>query len=466
MVNDDRERTPLWDCLIGQSGRVSFHMPGHRQGRAWPSSVSRQLSALDTTELLGTGDLAMPSGSVLEAFRLAANCFGAGRTWFITSGTTTSIMIMLASVLREGDVLLLPRAVHIAVVHAVALLGLKPIFIEAEDGRVFEDGQPDASAYIDSIRRHPEATACLVTYPDYYGRTVDLESIAHVAHEAGMFILVDEAHGAHFAFLPDQKPATALSLGADIVCQSAHKTLAALTPASLLHVSETAVQQQRIDLRRVDSMIRVFQTSSPSFLIAATIDRARAELESYGKERLERLQKLNTSFSKKLPSGFSRVFPKGADPSRLVLDFSEAGFCRKTLVHHLDRAGIDVEMIDISRIVLIPALDQPEEDYTRLLDALYSLSVIKEKVERQTLTQTRRDLSQKLDQLLSAPAAFQKMPREALFGQDEFSAVTPYPPGLPVLWPGEPVREEHRSFLQLLHEIGIAVRGIDLTLSS
>lgn len=462
IAKDDREKTPLWDFLIGQCERVSFHMPGHRQGRAWPPYVREQLAALDTTELYGTGDLAIPSGIVLEAFECAASCFGAGKTWFITSGTTSSIMIMLASALREGDAILLPRAVHVAVVHAVALLGLKPVFIEAEDGRVFEDGQPDASAYSFSICRHPEAKACLATYPDYYGRTIDLESVARGAHNAGVLLLVDEAHGAHFAFLPEQKPATALSLGADMVCQSAHKTLSALTPASLLHVSETAIQQQRVDLHRVSSMIHVFQTSSPSFLIAATIDRARAELESFGKERLERLQTLNASFSERLPSGFYRVFPEGADPTRLVLDFSETGFSRKTLAYHLDQTGIDVEMIDISRIVLIPALDQPEEDYMRLLDALFSLSEMKDKGNHQSLTQARRDLLHMRDRLLSAPAAFQVTPREALFGKGISGAVAPYPPGLPVLWPGEPVCEKHRSFLQALHEIGINVRGIDL----
>lgn len=456
----EQELTPLWDSLIGQSERVSFHMPGHRQGRSWPSHVKKQLAALDTTELSGTGDLVMPLGSVLDAYERAASCFGAGKTWFITSGTTSSTMIMLASSLREGDALLLPRAVHVSVVHAVALLGLKPIFIEAEDGRVFEDGQPDASSYVFSIRRHKEAKACFVTYPDYYGRTIDLNRVSRAAQKAGMLLLVDEAHGAHFAFLPDQKPATALSLGADMVCQSAHKTLPALTPASLLHVSAAAIQQRRIDLQRVASMIQVFQTSSPSFLIAATIDRARAELESFGKERLKRLQRLNSSFSEKLPSVFNRVLSEGADSSRLVLDFAEAGFSRKTLAEHLDKSGIDVEMIDISRIVLIPALDQPEEDYARLLESLLSLSEIEDEGNRQSLTQARRDLLYMCDRLLSAPAAFQVTPREALFGRDARSVIAPYPPGLTVLWPGEPVLEEHRSFFHALHALGITVRGI------
>ena len=456
----EQEVTPLWDSLISQSERISFHMPGHRQGRSWPSHIKKQLAALDTTELAGTGDLAMPLGSVLDAYERAASCFGAGKTWFITSGTTSSIMIMLASSLRKGDALLLPRAVHVSVVHAVALLGLKPIFVEAEDGRIFEDGQPDASSYIFSIRRHPEAKACLVTYPDYYGRTIDLDRVSRAAQKAGMLLLVDEAHGAHFAFLPDQKPATALSLGADIVCQSAHKTLAALTPASLLHVSEAAIQQRRVDLQRVVSMVHVFQTSSPSFLVAATIDRARAELESCGKERLERLQRLNVSFSEKLPTGFYRVLPEGADPSRLVLDFAEAGFSRRTLAEHLDKSGVDVEMIDISRIVLIPALDQPEEDYMRLLESLFFLSELENKENRQSLTQARHELLHIRDRLLSAPAAFQVTPREALFGRDACYAIAPYPPGLTVLWPGEPVLEEHRSFFQALHSLDITVRGI------
>ena len=135
---------------------------------------------------------------------------------------------MLAGALREGDEIIIPRAVHMAAVHAVAILSLNPRFVMPVDGRPFEDGQPDTASFLAAMRDHPEAKAVYVTCPDYYGRTIDLRVIATEARRLGMILLVDEAHGAHFAAAPGLLPPTALSQGADIVAQSAHKTLPAL----------------------------------------------------------------------------------------------------------------------------------------------------------------------------------------------------------------------------------------------
>ncbi|HZK41824.1 MAG TPA: DegT/DnrJ/EryC1/StrS family aminotransferase, partial [Clostridia bacterium] len=164
---DDQQRTPLVDALYKQLGRVSFHMPGHRQGRIFSRLQAESALALDTTELDRTGDLAQAEGHVLDAYQLAARFFGAARTWFISSGTTTSIFIMMATALQEGDKVILPRALHLAAVHAVAILGLEPIFVSPRQGQVFPDGQPDEAAYLETIRQHPQARACLVTRPDY-----------------------------------------------------------------------------------------------------------------------------------------------------------------------------------------------------------------------------------------------------------------------------------------------------------
>ncbi|NLB28593.1 MAG: arginine decarboxylase, partial [Clostridiaceae bacterium] len=126
--NKDQALTPLADALRAMGDRVSFHMPGHRQGKLFQELPDLPISSLDTTELEASGDLAAPSGHVLEAYRLAASFFGAAESWFITSGTTTSLFIMMAAALREGDRVIMPRAVHIAAVHAAAILGLEPVF--------------------------------------------------------------------------------------------------------------------------------------------------------------------------------------------------------------------------------------------------------------------------------------------------------------------------------------------------
>lgn len=467
---DRQQARPLVSALTQLKGRVSFHMPGHRRGLDLPQAPDGCLSLLDTTELERSGDLAAPDGHVQEAYRLASDFFGAGQSWIITSGTTTSIHIMLASLLREGDQIIMPRAVHMAAVHAVAVLGLEPLFPQPEEGGVFEDGQPTAEAFIRAIRQYPGAKACYVTCPDYFGRTLDLAAIAREAQAAGMDLLVDEAHGAHFAAAPGLLPPTALSQGAAVVCQSAHKTLPALTPASFLHLSREAMDRGLVDPDRVAAMVSVFQTSSPSFLIAASADAARSAAAVRGRQAMEELTDRNRWLCDQLPPFYQRLLPPGADPSRLVLDYSASGRDRRFLGRHLDGAGIDAELIDWTRAVFIAGFDQPEEDYQRLLEALCSLEP---QADTDLFEETRarnRTLSAERDRLLSQAAAFAIAPRQALFGRQTIQklarqALVPYPPGLPILWPGEVIQEGHRHFLRELEAEGIVIRGISSLLS-
>ncbi len=461
----DQAGRPLTDALAAQAGRVSFHMPGHRGGRVFPDMPPFNPALLDTTELQGTGDLAEPATHVRDAFRLASAFFGSGESWFITSGTSTSLFIMMATALREGDRVILPRAVHLAVVHAVAILGLEPLFVRPVSGTSFPDGQPDAASFLEAISRFPDARACLLTRPDYFGRAPDIEPIAREAHRRSMLLLVDEAHGAHWAAAPDLLPATALSLGADLVCQSAHKTLPALTPASLLHLSGEALEAGRLDRTRLAAMVKVFQTSSPSFLIAASIDTARARLALEGRKALERLVDLNDRLCADLPSHYRRILPPGADPSRLVIDFSGTGRDRLAFWSHLDRLGIDAELVDLTRAVLIPGLDQAAEDYERLKEALVSFPCELSAVRRSGHLARMETLASRRDTLLSADAAFVVPPRQALLGRTEASGVAdrviaPYPPGLPIVWPGEVLSAGHRDYLADLLAEGVSVRGI------
>lgn len=461
----DQQKTPLADALGATGDRVSFHMPGHRQGRLFQSLTALPVSKFDTTELEGSGDLAAPSAHVLEAYDLASSFFGAGQSWFITSGTTTSIFIMMATALREGDQVIMPRAVHMAAVHAVAILGLEPLFIAPSGGRDFPDGQPDAQAIISSIQQNPGARACYVTRPDYYGRAMDLSAVSRAAKEAGMALLVDEAHGAHFAAAPDLLPATALCQGADMTCQSAHKTLPALTPASFLHLSEEALASGRLDPVRLAGLVKVFQTSSPSFLIAASMDTARAEAATRGHAAIRRLVQLNQELCDKLPSCFRRLLPEGADRSRLVIDYSDTGLDRIRFQAHLHGAGIDAELVDLTRAVFIPGFDQIQEDYERLLSALTSLPLQTDSARLEDHIRKTSSLSRQRDAFLSAGASFRQSPRQAIFGRSAGQAVVreamaPYPPGMPILWPGEEMTASHGLYLEKLLAEGMAVRGL------
>jgi len=483
-IDGMNNQAPLWSALWQQADRISFHMPAHRQGRVFSREWIESLTSCDTTELERTGDLAIPSEHVKEAYDLAADYFGAGETWFVTTGTTIAIRVMIASALFEGDVIVMPRAVHMAAVHAVALLGLNPHFVTSANGRRFEDGQPDAESFIAAMRTRPDAKAVYVTCPDYYGRTIDLRMIATEAHRLGMALLVDEAHGAHFAAAPGILPPTALSQGADYVVQSAHKTLPALTPASLLHLSKDGIACGRLCPQRVAAMVRVFQTSSPSFMIAASTDLARAVISREGHAPWQRLAELNRRVVNLLPAYYRRVAPPGSDKSRLVLDYSRLGRGRTEMVAKLDDAGIDAELIDHRRIVLIPAIDQPESDYDILARTLGSIIPSKNDVFTERHVQRLEELENLRDSLFSAPASWQLTPRQALFGNPSYSGrsetmadvadsaktycdratkfashvIAPYPPGMPIAWPGEGIDDRHDTYIQLLQEANIAVR--------
>ncbi len=468
MINIDElcHYAPLWEALSRQADRVSFHMPAHRQGRAFSRTWIESLIRCDTTELERTGDLSDPMDHVREAYDLAAAYFGAGETWFITTGTTIAIRVMMASTLREKDEIIIPRAVHMAAVHAVALLDLRPLFVTPPDGQRFEDGQPDAESFIAAMRANPRAKAVYVTCPDYYGRTIDLREIASEAHRLGMALLVDEAHGAHFAAAQSLLPPTALSQGADAVVQSAHKTLPALTPASLLHLSREGIRDGRISPRRVAAMVRVFQTSSPSFMIAASTDLARAALSRGGMAPWRRLAELNRRLAESLPSHYRRIAPSGSDETRLVIDYSRLGRGRSEVAAELDRTGIDAELIDHRRIVFIPAIDQPEDDYDVLAHALRAIQCLDDGSDLERRLRRIEELESLRDELFSTRPAWQFTPRQALFGDAQSddrtskiasSVIAPYPPGMPIAWPGERIDERHDAYIQMLREAGIAI---------
>lgn len=464
---DQAAATPLLDALCRQEGRVSFHMPGHRQGRIFPGLAPQAFLNLDTTELEGSGDLAAPDRHVLEAYQLAARFYGAGQTWFISSGTTSSIFIMLAASLRQGDTVILPRAVHLAVVHAVAILGLEPHFVSPPEGLAFPDGQPDPAAYLAAMKACPKARACFVTRPDYFGRAMDLRDLARECRRQDILLLVDEAHGAHFAAAPDLLPPTALSQGAHMTCQSGHKTLPALTPASMLHLSQEALDEGLVDPDRLARMVKVFQTSSPSFLIAASLDSARADAASRGEGAIRRLIQLNQELTDRLPASYRRLLPPGADPSRLVLDFAGTGLSRQAFAGALDQAGIDAELIDLYRLVLIPGFDQAEEDYHRLGQVLAALDPQGGTSGGGLHLSRLQAQIQEQDAFLSAPPRFRISPREALFGRSgegnrvAKAALAPYPPGLPVIWPGEEIRPQDQAYLEKLQSEGVHVRGLE-----
>lgn len=461
-------------------------MPGHRSGQSWPDSIRTRLASLDTTELAATDDLHQPTGPALAAMDLAAHCFGAGRTWFLTNGSTGGILTLLAGLVGRGRKIILPRTCHLAVSHALALLDIEPVWLEFS-----RPVSTDPLGFLpvvavnqiaDAIALHPDSTAVFLTSPDYYGRCADLAAISLVVHQAGMLLLVDEAHGAHFAAAPGHLPRTALASGADACVQSAHKTLPALTQGGYLHVSESLMNQDPRTAGRITAALRIFQTSSPSFVIAASLDFARAYLEKHGQEQIEKTLVSIQDLAMALwpdylisPATATPVRGEVRDPLRMVIRQREPLALPATqLALELSLHGIDIELSDLTRLVLIPSLDQPGHDFERLRLAL-SAWLKKPQPDRPASDVDVLQLEQHWLELLVQPPEMALTPGSVLLepvdteivplissaGSVMAQAIAPYPPGIPLLLPGERMDQARLDLLLALRDNGINLSGVD-----
>lgn len=462
------------------TSRQSWHMPGHHQGTGFCDSFRRDCLSFDQTELPVTDDLNHPTGPAKEAMELAAQAFGAGRTFFITGGSTTAIGVLLSAAVQAGGELVLSRTCHQSVLHAAAFLDLKLSFIEESQIAISHDDfslmpQIGPAAIDAALQGKPPGTAVWLTSPDYYGVCLDLAAIANVTGKHGAKLLVDEAHGAHFAFAPQRMPAGALQCGADACVQSGHKTLPVLTPGAYLHVSPS--QRETLG-SRIEAHVPLWQTSSPSFLLAASLDYARALMQAEGEKRIEEQcqlrQRWTQDFTKegRLPPLHPSQDPFRRDPMRLVIRMSEgSGLDAMRARDRLARTGIDIEFCDPIRLVLIISLFHTQAQWQQLQRALQQcflapggsscgdIKGIERKWQRTLSSVPERAIS--LRDALLKPQETVHIRCEEAAGKVVASAITPYPPGVPILWPGEVFTVDHLDLIRELRDNEIHVNGID-----
>ncbi len=475
--NMDKSRLNLWNMPSRQTENPGFHMPGHAGARFFSEEYRRDIISVDTTEISFSDDLHHPEGPARLAMRESSRIYGSEETIFVETGSTTGIQAMLASVAGPDSFFLLPRTVHMSVLNALALLGSKYAFIEsmpAAQGN-FLFPQPSADALSAALEQYQETTDVLLVSPDYYGQCADLESLTRTAHEKGARMLVDEAHGSHFAFGKGFIPPDAMSSGADICVQSLHKTMPALTMASQIHISEAAVKNGRVLPSRVLEMLGVFETSSPSFLIAASSEYAISWMDLYGREALkDRIREAADFKAKVLRIGNGAfTFPESEflrDPLRIVLRVNPHAVYMPDLIRHMENAGIAAEFADLTRMVLIVSPWQKAEDFDALYRVLASYRIDEEhsssavdiiKAEQRWenhMTKIPECAMHVRDAMFFARK--ESLPIAETAGRIAGTALVPYPPGIPLLWPGERISAELADFLETLIRLGISVNGI------
>jgi arginine decarboxylase len=466
--------TPLLDALrfATENPRSAFHTPGHKRGQGTPETLRSLLGAAvfaaDLPELPELDNLFAPERAIRSAQELAAAAFGAEQTWFLANGTTCGIEAAVLAVCNPGDKLVLPRNAHQAAIAALILTGAVPIFVEpVYDSTWGIAHSMTAAAVAIALEQHPDVKAVMMVYPTYYGVCGEIEAIAQLAHQRGIPLLVDEAHGAHFAF-HEALPIAALAAGADLTVQSTHKVLAAMTQASMLHV-----QGQRIDRQRLGKALQLVQSTSPSYLLLASLDAARQQMAMEGRSLTSRTLALADQAIaeiSKIPGLAVFRWHRGErvafDRTRLTVDVSQlglTGFAADEMLH--ESLGVTAELPGLQHLMFIVTLGNTESDIERLVKGFEKLA--ERSVDRWMAFPEISRPSQ-VNALISQPDI---SPRAAFFAEaetlpiaqtpDRISAelVCPYPPGIPVLFPGERVTVEAIAYLQQVLAAGGMVTG-------
>ena len=478
---DELPATPLMDRLLAARSleRAAFHMPGHGHGRGFIDRLGN-LASLDTTEKDITDDLHHPGEALNEARALWAEAAGSARTWMLAAGSSLCIKAaILAAVSQGGDLVLEPWS-HVSAFYATEIGRLRPEFVEgaARPAATF-DPLPvtDPSALSDVLSSLQErAEAVFVTSPDYYGGLAPITELAEVCHHYDILLIVDEAHGTHLTFM-DESPPSALAQGADIVIQSAHKTLPALTPAALLHVSAEGLRRLGFPrLQELEAWLKRLDSTSPSLLIAATADYARAWMEANGRAAAAAIRTGWQAIAADpvIKATGLRFSPVGAndevnlvrDDLRCVIDCGAAGIRASYLVDSLADRGIYVEMNDWRRLVLIPSFPTGAEDLRLLRQELPEawkaawqkaarsapVRLGPAAVDELTLAAYRapRDLARDYGHVPDRQRYWLTV--EESLGAVSDRLILPYPPGLPLLWPGERVTEAKHAWLKAYGE--------------
>jgi len=443
--------TPIYSRLeeYFREKRVSFAMPGHKQGRG----LKADFICCDVTELDKTVNLRSDDDAVIgEAQKLLAQLYGSQESYILTGGSTAGIQAMLASALMPGDTVLVSGDCHMSVINTCALCGYKMKFIPATfDSQTFIAKDKENAA--DYIRHERKVDAVLVTSPNYYGMCRNIEEIAQVCHERDIPLLVDEAHGAHF-IASEKLPESAIRCGADAVVNSAHKTLNALTGAAYLHINSRLLNKARLK-----QALMMFQTSSPSYPIAASADFARAQLEQTDEwdvlvEDCRELRRILEEHP------FMNIV-ENDDPTRLVVNFSVFDTDGYEISARLsENYGIDVEMADIANIVLIITPSNTTEDLELLikaLDEIYS-----------TLTIRREPISilpppehsEHIDPQTAFYSRSKLVSSANSFGKVSAATITAYPPGIPIICMGEEITAGHVGYIRHLMNMGAKFTGL------
>lgn len=468
--------TPLLAAMkrYVNDGVVPFHTPGHKQGKGMHAElekfIGKEALALDLALMEELDDFYEPYGCIKDAQELAAQLYGADHSFFVINGTTGGIYAMILATAGPGEKIIVPRNAHRSIIGGIILSGAIPIFMQPEIDHELGIAMGVTPETVKAaVTEHPDAKAVLIINPTYYGVATDLKQIVEIVHQCQMVVLVDEAHGPHLKF-SHRLPLQALDAGADICAQSSHKIIGALTQASLVHCKEG-----RIRVPHLKAMLQLTQSSSPNYIMLASLDVARMQMATEGKKLIEasiELANWARQEINKIPSlycfGEEKVGNPGVfeiDPTKVTVTVRGLGLtgaeAEKILRHEYK---VQAELSDIYNLLFMITLGDRKEDVEILVAALADLALTYGKpFDEARGSWINTSYPETPQGVLS--------PRDALFGSTRMmpfddsagmicaEIVTFYPPGIPVLCPGEKITQEMIDYCRRLQDGGMHISG-------
>lgn len=466
-------KAPLYEALVqfASNNPVSFHVPGHKNGFVGEETGNQffsQLLKIDLTELTGLDDLHSPEGVIAEAQELTASLYGVKSSYFLVNGSTVGNLSMILASCSSGDRVIVQRNCHKSVMHALYLAKVKPVFVAPiyDTHAGFQTGvTPEILQK--ALEKYPDSKAIILTNPNYYGASLNLQPIIEMAHNNKIPVLVDEAHGAHFC-LGGPFPESAINQGADIVVHSAHKTLPAMTMGSYLHFNSGLVKEDKVKF-----YLNILQSSSPSYPIMASLDLARAYLESFRAKGYQHILEDYLDFRKKAGQidGINVVesIVKGVsnDPLKIILQ-AEGNVTGYKLKDMLEKANIYPELADSKNVLLVlplAVIKNKDDIIKRIKRAVAGATMIGNEAKPEEILIEQ-------DQISEIQLTYQEMddtPTQTamLFtseGKISAEDIIPYPPGIPLVLRGERISASQIEKIKELLEQGAVFQGnISLT---
>lgn len=479
----NQKRMPFVEALEAYRKEhfVPFHTPGHKIGIEAPQLLKDWMGPAlpyDLGVMYALDDLHEPEGALKEAQELTAELYGADCCWFSINGTTALIEAMIMGTVGPNETIIIPREAHRSVISGLVLSGAKPVYMDCQ----FDErwGIPLGVSLEDAVRTmeaHPEAKAILLVYPNYYGVGVDIVNIVKEAHKRGLIVLVDEAHGPHLPF-SESLPIGAIEAGADLVAQSTHKSVGSLTQTSWL-----LGQGERINKRRITQMHQMLQSTSPNYIFLASLDMARHQLATSGKELVSRTVELSLYLRNELHKIFGVSTLEYADIeervasydcTKVLIDAKELGLTGVVFERMLRKQHIEVELVQAHHVLVLITIGDTKASVDALIKAVQAVSdeVLNGSYATDHGLDGNFDVLSKDSAVLPEPVV-RVTPRNAMYAHREHvplrdalhriagETIAYYPPGIPCVAVGEVISESVLQYIENRKALGYMPNGAD-----